>query len=145
MKNETVYWQTDITFPPFKRGFHFITQSIVDELYQCPKIQIGLLNIFIQHTSASLTLSENTCQEVKTDLESTLNRLVPDDSSLYLHTIEGEDDMPAHVKNTLLGSSLTLPIRAHALVLGQWQGIFLCEHRNQASSRTLTLTAQGSI
>ncbi len=108
------------------------------------RIKIGLANLFLQHTSASLAISENTCQDVPFDLETHFNRLIPDDDQLFRHTLEGSDDMPAHIKNVMLGSSLTIPIKDGRLLLGRWQGIYLCEHRNQASARRLIVTIQGS-
>ncbi|GGI85547.1 secondary thiamine-phosphate synthase enzyme YjbQ [Legionella impletisoli] len=140
---ENIFWQNTVSLQPKSRGFHLITEDIFSALTDMPDVQIGLLNIFLQHTSASLVISENTCQEVREDLEQFFNRIAPDDNALYQHTIEGEDDMPAHIKNAMLGSSLIIPINNNALQLGQWQGIYLCEHRNQASARHLVLTVQG--
>ena len=108
-----------------------------------PALQTGIIHLFLQHTSASLTISENTCNDVRLDLETHFNSLVPDDNSLYRHTLEGEDDMPAHIKNTMLGASLVIPVSNNQLLLGQWQGIYLCEHRNHATARRIIITAQG--
>jgi secondary thiamine-phosphate synthase enzyme len=138
-----VYWQTNLNIPAMPRGFHIITPLAYDALTDMPGIQTGLLNLFIQHTSVSLTISENTCQDVQTDLESFYNHIAPDDNRLYTHTLEGEDDMPAHIKNSLLGASINIPIQDNKLCLGQWQGIYLCEHRNQAPSRKIILTVSG--
>jgi len=108
-----------------------------------PSLKTGLINLFLKHTSASLTITENTCADVWQDLENHFNRLIPEDNNLYQHTLEGDDDMPAHIKNVLLGASLTIPFRDGKLALGQWQGIFLCEHRNQAPARQIIITGQG--
>lgn len=138
-----VYWQTQFTMKSLTRGFHLVTDDILACPSHMPAIQTGMLNLFLLHTSASLTISENTCGAVREDLESFLNRTVPDTPALYQHTLEGEDDMPAHIKNVLLGTSLSLPLNDSQPVLGQWQGIFLCEHRNQAPNRTMVITAHG--
>lgn len=138
-----VYWQKQILLPAKSRGFHLITQELLTHLSTMTAMETGLLNLFLLHTSASLLISENTCNDVALDLETHLNRLIPDDNQLYRHTLEGEDDMPAHIKNALLGASLTIPIQQQQLCLGQWQGIFLCEHRNHAPARQLILTAHG--
>ncbi|WP_133129467.1 secondary thiamine-phosphate synthase enzyme YjbQ [Legionella yabuuchiae] len=140
---ETGFWQTTLSLPKKGRGFHLITDDIRSALANMPDVQVGLLNIFLQHTSASLTISENTCREVREDLEQFFNRIAPDGLPLYTHTVEGEDDMPAHIKNAMLGSSLTIPLNNNSLWLGQWQGIYLCEHRNHAPARSLVLTVQG--
>lgn len=142
-KNEVLYWQNSLTVNPPSRGFHLITEEVRASLTQMPAIDKGILNLFLQHTSASLTVSENYCPEVRTDLENHYNTLAPEDNRLYQHTIEGPDDMPAHIKSTHLGVSLTLPIQNSQIALGQWQGIFLCEHRNHPSHRTILLTAHG--
>jgi secondary thiamine-phosphate synthase enzyme len=119
------------------RGFHLITGEITHELV-LPKE--GLLNIFIKHTSAGLTINENCDPTVLTDLEKSFNHLVKEDEPFYDHTMEGSDDMPAHIKSTLVGSSLTIPIYDHKLMLGTWQGIYLCEFRNSASGREIVLS-----
>ncbi|KTD50155.1 hypothetical protein Lqui_1480 [Legionella quinlivanii] len=141
---ESIYWQTDIQLPVKSRGFHLITSEVIKSMQGATRIKIGLANLFLQHTSASLAISENTCQDVPFDLETHFNRLIPDDDQLFRHTLEGSDDMPAHIKNVMLGSSLTIPIKDGRLLLGRWQGIYLCEHRNQASARRLIVTIQGS-
>ena len=130
-----VYWQKDCVIGTFPRGFHLITQLVIEQLEHSPFIKQGLLHLFLQHTSASLTISENSCPDVPLDLETHFNRLFPDDNKLYRHILEGTDDMPAHLKNVVLGTSLTIPLTNGRLALGQWQGIFLCEHRNQALPR----------
>lgn len=138
-----MYWQTTCTISAKRRGFHLITPSIAKALTSLPDTQIGLAHLFLQHTSASLTISENTCQDVQKDLEAFFNTTVPDDKRLYQHTLEGEDDMPAHIKNVMIGTSLTIPIKNNELLLGQWQGIYLCEHRNHAPERRIVITVQG--
>lgn len=138
-----IYWQKSCILRAKKRGFHLINQELEATLNTLPYIEIGLMNLFLQHTSASICISENASPEVASDLETYFNKTIPDNLALYQHTIEGEDDMPAHIKNVILGASLTIPITKGKLALGQWQGIYLCEHRNEASSRKLILTAQG--
>ena len=143
MASPVIYWQDTITLSARKRGIHLITNEITNAFKSCPRLSTGLLNLFIQHTSASLTITENACPDVRDDLENAFNRIAPDDNALYRHTLEGEDDMPAHVKNALVGSSLSIPVNDHKLLLGQWQGIVLCEHRNHATPRHIVLTAHG--
>lgn len=130
-------WQKEITLPAFNRGFHLISNLIIKELEFPEK---GMLNIFIKHTSASLTINENADPSVRVDFESSFNKLVKENEDFYTHTYEGSDDMPAHIKNSLLGSSLNIPITNYKLNLGTWQGIYLCEHRNHASKRSIVLT-----
>jgi secondary thiamine-phosphate synthase enzyme len=137
-----VYWQKTLTLPAKSRGFHLITQDIIAKLHSMPRINIGLLQLFIQHTSASLVITENASQEVPIDLENYFNQLIPEHLP-YQHDEEGPDDMPAHIKNCVLGSSLTIPLKNNSLLLGRWQGIFLCEHRNRAGERHIIITAQG--
>ena len=134
--------QRDLTLKPRRRGLHIITDDVASALAEMKPVHVGLLHLFIQHTSASLTINENADSDVLRDLEASLNHLAPEDFP-YQHTIEGPDDMPAHVKASLMGSSLTIPIRDGRLVLGTWQGIYLCEHRNRAPARRLTLTLNG--
>lgn len=134
--------QKQLALPPFSRGFHLITQHVVREFPELAELQTGLLHIFIKHTSASLTINENADPDVPRDLESSFNAIAPEDFP-YVHTCEGPDDMPAHVKAAMLGSSVTIPISNGRLNLGTWQGIYLCEHRNHGGSRKLVLTAQG--
>ena len=137
-------WHTrDLTLKPYPRGFHLVTREVVMALPKLASIQVGLLHVFIQHTSASLTLSENASPEVRRDFERYFNHAVPERWREYEHTLEGDDDMPAHIKAALLGPSLTLPILGGRLHLGTWQGIYLCEHRDRGGARTLTLTLQG--
>jgi len=136
--------QRHITLGPFRRGFHLVTRQIVDALPELSQFRVGQLQVFIQHTSASLTISENADVEVRSDLEAVFNQLAPE-SFPYEHTYEGSDDMPAHVKSVLLGHDVLIPISGGRLALGTWQGIYLCEHRNRASTRSLVLTIQGEI
>ncbi len=137
-----MWLQRTLLLPPVKRGFHLITDQVVRHLPELSAVEIGLLHVFIQHTSASLTVNENADSDVRTDFEMTMNQLVPE-SLDYVHTLEGPDDMPAHVKASLLGSSVSIPISQGRPALGTWQGIYLCEHRDAASGRRLLLTLQG--
>ncbi|MDA0833857.1 MAG: secondary thiamine-phosphate synthase enzyme YjbQ [Planctomycetota bacterium] len=134
--------QTQISLPACRRGFHLITDLVLQGIPQIREIKIGLLNVFLMHTSASICINENADPDVPRDLEMSFNKIAPEDFP-YIHTIEGPDDMPAHVKAAMLGNSLTIPVKNGNLCLGTWQGIYLCEHRNRAGSRTLTLTLQG--
>ncbi len=124
------------------RGCHLITNEVLAALPDLKSVRVGLLNVFLQHTSASLTINENADSDVRRDLESSLNAIAPEDFP-YTHTLEGPDDMPAHVKASLLGSSVTIPVSDGCLALGTWQGIYLCEHRDRALSRSLMLTLWG--
>jgi secondary thiamine-phosphate synthase enzyme len=126
-----------------KRGFHLITAEVVNALPQISEFKTGILQIFIQHTSASLTINENADPTVRKDFEMYFNKAVPENDPDYLHDDEGPDDMPAHIKAAILGSSVTIPIRNGRLALGTWQGIYLCEHRNYGGSRSLIITAWG--
>jgi secondary thiamine-phosphate synthase enzyme len=134
--------QRQLTLPARPRGFHLITSQVVDGLPELARVRVGLLHVFIQHTSASLTINENADPDVRTDLESAFNALAPEDLP-YVHTCEGPDDMPAHIKAAMLGSSVSVPVRDGRLVLGTWQGLFLCEHRNDGGPRRLVLTLYG--
>jgi secondary thiamine-phosphate synthase enzyme len=136
--------QKEIILKNNKRGFHLITNKIVQNLPEIKTISIGLLHIFIKHTSASLTLNENSDQSVRIDFESHFNNMVPEGERYYTHKAEGSDDMPAHIKSSILGSSLTIPINSGYLNLGTWQGIYLCEHRENAKNRKIVLTIQGN-
>ena len=126
------------------RGFHLITDHVLKDIPELRNFKIGILHLFIKHTSASLTINEHADPTVRTDFESHFNILVPENQTYYSHTIEGADDMPAHLKSSLLGSSVSIPIKDGKLNLGTWQGIYLCEHRNHASNRKLIVTIQGS-
>ncbi|MDD7986722.1 secondary thiamine-phosphate synthase enzyme YjbQ [Lentisphaera marina] len=139
-------WKQDkIYLKPRARGFHLITEEIENELNDLADCRVGILHIFIQHSSASLTINENADPTVRTDFESHFNKMVPENAPYYLHTYEGSDDMPAHLKSSILGSSLSIPISNGRLELGTWQGIYLCEHRNYASGRSLVLTINGEF
>lgn len=135
--------QKEIRLKPRSRGFHLVTDEIVAQLPELRQINIGLLHVFIKHTSAALTLNENADPTVRMDFESFFNRAVPEDQPYYRHKDEGSDDMPAHLKSSLLGCSLTLPINSGRLNVGIWQGIYLCEHRNHGGGRSLVLTLHG--
>jgi secondary thiamine-phosphate synthase enzyme len=135
--------QQDILLAAKKRGFHLITTEIISALPVLNTIDCGLLHLFIKHTSASLTLNENADPTVRLDLESHFNTFVPERAPYYRHDYEGDDDMPAHIKSSLLGSSVTIPITQGKLNLGIWQGIILCEHRNHGGRRSLIATLQG--
>ena len=130
--------QIELQLSPYKRGYHLITDIIENELTNLPKS--GLLNIFIKHTSAAITINENADPSVRVDFERIFNKLVPEALPYYTHTMEGDDDMPAHIKASLIGNSLTIPISNHKLNLGTWQGIYLCEFRNSGGSRKLVLS-----
>lgn len=136
--------QKKIILKSKKRGFHLITHEVLAQLSEIKKIEIGIAHLFIQHTSASLTLNENASPDVPVDLENSMNKIVPEGSALYTHRFEGSDDMPAHIKASLLGSSLTIPITNGAFNLGTWQGIYLCEHRNDGGARNIVVTLFGS-
>ncbi len=125
------------------RGFHLITHDVEQAIPELRRVSVGLLHVFIQHTSASLTINENADPTVRTDFESVFNRLVPENQPFYQHTLEGSDDLPAHIKSSILGPSLTIPVTDGELNLGTWQGIYLCEHRNYGGSRRVILTLQG--
>ena len=130
--------QSTFRLAPHRRGFHVVTREIVEQLPPLP--QAGLLHLFIQHTSAAITVNEAADPDVLTDFESVFNQLVPENMPFLVHTMEGPDDMPAHIKAAMIGHSITLPITAGRLALGTWQGIYLCEFRNRASGRGLVAT-----
>ncbi len=136
-------FQKEIRLKPYPRGFHLITSEIVAQFPELRQISAGMLTVFIKHTSASLTINENADPTVRKDFESHFNEMVPENAPYYRHTSEGPDDMPAHIKSSLLGSSVTIPITNGRLNLGTWQGIYLCEHRNHGGSRSLVVTAWG--
>ena len=140
-----MWLQKEVQLRPRSRGFHLVTQEILAELPELRQVSVGLLHVFIQHTSASLTINENADPTVRQDFESHFNRAVPEDQPYYLHNDEGSDDLPAHIKASLLGSSVSLPIKNGRLNVGTWQGIYLCEHRNHGGSRRLVLTLQGEM
>jgi len=140
----TVWIQRQLLLPEMPRGCHLITASVIQELPELMRCRVGLLHIFIQHTSASLTINENADPDVRTDLNQALNLLAPENAR-WTHTCEGPDDMPAHVKHSLMGASLSIPVADHKLLLGTWQGICLCEHRNRGGRRNLILTLHGEL
>jgi secondary thiamine-phosphate synthase enzyme len=127
--------QIEFTLPAFKRGFHLVTDAVLKHLPELP--DSGILHLFIKHTSAGITVNENYDASVRVDFESSFNKLVPENQPHYTHNDEGPDDMPAHIKTALIGHSVTIPISAHRLNLGTWQGIYLCEFRNKASGRKI--------
>ncbi len=136
-------FQKQIKLPPYKRGFHLITNIVLKNIPEIKEIHTGLAHIFIKHTSASLTINENADPTVGHDLENFLNKVVPENEPYFKHNYEGDDDMPAHIKNSILGSSIQIPITNGALNLGTWQGVFLNEHRNNGGSRSLVITIFG--
>jgi len=138
-------FQQQLTLSQRKRGFHIITSEVVNALPQISEIKTGILQVFIQHTSASLTINENADPTVRKDFEMYFNKAVPENDPDYQHNDEGSDDLPAHLKAAMLGSSVTIPIRNGRLALGTWQGIYLCEHRNYGGSRSLIITAWGEV
>lgn len=133
-----------LTLPPKPRGFHLITREVVAAVPELPEIHAGLLHVFLQHTSASLTVNENASPDVRRDFERYFDRAVPDGWADFEHTLEGPDDMAAHIKASVLGAALSLPVRQGQLALGTWQGIYLCEHRGRGGPRRLVLTLQGA-
>lgn len=137
------WFQKEISLSPKPRGFHLVTDEIITNLGELKKYKIGIAHIFICHTSASLTLNENVSPDVLHDFEAHFNKMVPENAPYYEHTIEGNDDMPAHIKASLLGSSISIPIKNGRFTLGTWQGIYLCEHRNRGGSRKIIVTING--
>jgi secondary thiamine-phosphate synthase enzyme len=135
--------QREIQLEARPRGFHLVTPEVLRELPELGELEVGLLHLFIRHTSASLTLNENASPDVRRDFESFFDRAVPEDARYWTHTLEGADDMPAHIKASVLGPSLTLPVGGGRLALGTWQGIYLCEHRDRGGSRSLVATLWG--
>lgn len=133
--------QVEITLPPMPRGFHLITGELVRQLPRLPKT--GIVNIFCKHTSCGLSINENADPDVRTDMETIFNRLVPENCPEYEHTLEGADDMPAHAKSALSGVSLTIPVTNGRLNMGTWQGIYFCEYRNRGGARRLVVTIIG--
>jgi secondary thiamine-phosphate synthase enzyme len=139
-----IWLQREITLEPRRRGFHLVTREVIAGLPDLDRIETGMLHLLIQHTSASLALNENASPDVRRDFEAWFNQAVPEGAPYWTHTLEGSDDMPAHVKAALLGPSLTLPIAGGRLTLGTWQGIYLCEHRDDGGARSVIATAWGS-
>ncbi|MFG0287634.1 MAG: secondary thiamine-phosphate synthase enzyme YjbQ [Rhodopirellula sp. JB044] len=140
----TGWFQYEMQLPAKSRGFHLITSAIERELVDLNRVRVGLLHCFILHTSASLTINENADPDVRVDFETAMNHAVPENLA-YVHTLEGPDDMPAHVKASMMGASVSVPVRDGRLRLGTWQGIYLCEHRDRASSRRIVMTLQGEL
>ena len=140
-----MWQQKQIRLTARPRGFHIVTNEITRQLPEIKEITVGLLHLFIQHTSASLTINENADPTVRQDMESHINLLAPENAEYYLHTLEGSDDMPAHLKASLMGNNLTIPISSGRLALGTWQGIYLGEHRNSAGSRAIIATVNGNV
>ena len=136
-------FQREITLPPYRRGFHLITNTVERAMPDLKEIRIGFLQVFIKHTSASLTINENADPTVRADFESHFNKMVPESAPHYLHNSEGADDMPAHLKSSILGSSVLIPVTNGRLNLGTWQGVYLCEHRNFGDARSIVLTLYG--
>lgn len=136
--------QREIALEPRPRGFHLITREVVDAIPGLDRVEVGLLHLLILHTSASLALNENASPDVRADLESWFNDAVREDAPWWRHTLEGPDDMPAHVKSVLIGPSLTLPVGAGSLRLGTWQGVYLCEHRDRGGGRRIVATLSGA-
>ncbi len=138
------FFQKEIHLKPFSRGFHLITNEVLDVVTEINQIKIGQLQVFIKHTSASLTINENADYTVRADFESHFNKMVPENAPHYKHTYEGPDDMPAHIKTSILGASVQIPITNGKLNLGIWQGVYLCEHRNNGGSRKIVITIFGN-
>lgn len=139
-----IWTQSTIELAPLPRGFHLVTNEIVAQAPDLQNCQAGLLHLFLQHTSASLTINENADPDVRGDLERHFNVLAPENAPHYQHTLEGPDDMPAHIKSVLIGPSLSIPVSNGRLALGTWQGIYLAEHRDQASARRIVATLMGT-
>ena len=139
-----MWYQKEIIITDKNRGFHLITDEIIKNFSELNNISIGLLHLFIKHTSASLTLNENYSQLVRNDFETHFNKMVPEGPQHYTHIEEGPDDMPAHIKSSILGNTLIIPVKNGNLKLGNWQGIYLCEHRNNCNKRKIVLTLQGN-
>lgn len=135
--------QKEITLSPRPRGFHLVTDEILAGLAGLKEIKTGIAHFFIKHTSASLSINENFDPDVRKDMESHFNKIAPENAAYYVHTSEGPDDMPAHIKASLLGSSITVPVTNGRLNLGTWQGIYLCEHRNRGGVRKIIVTISG--
>ncbi len=138
-----MWYQTEVTLSAKSRGFHIITDEVLEEIPEIEEINKGIAHIFIQHTSASITINENADPAVRRDFATHFKRMVPEDTSMYEHTVEGPDDMTSHIKSSMLGHSLSIPITDGKLNFGTWQGIFLCEHRNNGGKRKLVVTLHG--
>lgn len=138
-----IFFQKNLTLSPYPRGFHLITREVLAAIPELRQIQQGMLQVFIQHTSASLTINENADPTVRMDFESHFNKMVPENAPYYQHDYEGSDDMPAHLKASLLGAQVLIPVTGGRLATGTWQGIYLCEHRDYGGSRRLVISAWG--
>jgi secondary thiamine-phosphate synthase enzyme len=138
-----VWVQREISLKPQPRGFHLVTREVEDAVPEIRDMRVGIAHVFIQHTSASLTLNENASPDVRHDFAAWFDRAVPDGADYFRHTLEGDDDMPAHIKSSLLDFALTIPVTEGRFALGTWQGIYLCEHRDHGGSRRLTVTLWG--
>ena len=138
-----MWLQRKLTLQPRPRGFHLVTREVLGGVPELGRVRVGLLHLLLRHTSASLTLNENASPDVRRDFESWFNRAVPEGAGWWTHTLEGADDMPAHIKASLLGATLTLPVSSGRLALGTWQGVYLCEHRDRGGARSLLATLWG--
>ncbi len=138
-----MWFQKKISMQALCRGFHLVTDEIVHDIPELKQIKVGLLHLFIQHTSASLVINENADPDVRTDMEAYFNQAIPENEPYFRHVLEGSDDMPAHLKSVILGGELTIPVNGGRLQMGTWQGIYLCEHRNNAGSRGIIATLNG--
>jgi len=138
-----VWIQRDVELRPRPRGFHLITDEVLEAVPELGRVRVGIAHLFIRHTSASLTVNENASPDVRRDFAAWFDRAVPDGAPYFAHTLEGPEDMPAHVKSSLTGASVVLPVREGELALGTWQGVYLCEHRDRGGARRLTVTAWG--
>ena len=138
-----MWLQRQVRLPAVPRGFHLVTREVEQAVPEVARLRVGMVHLFIRHTSASLALNENASPDVRRDFETWFSEAVPEAAAYWTHTTEGPDDMPAHVKAALIGSSLTIPVSDGSLALGTWQGIYLCEHRDSASGRELVVTVWG--
>jgi secondary thiamine-phosphate synthase enzyme len=138
-----MWHQRELILRPRPRGFHLITDEVLDAVPELGQLRVGLAHLFLRHTSASLTLNENASPDVRRDFRAWFDRAVPEDADYWTHTDEGPDDMPSHIKSTLTGNDLTLPVRDGRLAVGTWQGVYLCEHRDNGGARSLLVTVWG--
>lgn len=145
MRKDSTWYQREISLPSFTRGFHIITPYVIDAAPEIKNFSVGMLHLFIKHTSASIAINEGADPSVRIDFETHFNKLVPENSPDFIHNAEGPDDMPAHIKSAILGSSLSIPITDGNINLGTWQDIYLCEHRNHASDRKLIISIEGNL